>query len=291
MLKKLGRNDLCWCKSGKKYKYCHEEMDSKIAEFKRKGCIVPTRDLIKNEEQIAKIRESAKINVAVLDYVAENIKAGMSTAEIDKLVYDKTTELGGIPAPLNYEGFPKSVCISINDEVCHGIPSDDIILMDGDIVNVDCSTIYNGYFSDSSRMFMIGNVPEEMKRLVEVTKECVEIGLKEVKPYAFLGDMGEAVHNHALKNGYSVVEDIGGHGVGLKFHEEPWVSYVSRKGTEMLLVPGMMFTIEPMVNMGEPDIYIDEDNGWTVYTDDGLPSAQWEIQVLVTNDGYEVIAW
>ncbi|MBU5470270.1 methionyl aminopeptidase [Falcatimonas sp. MSJ-15] len=291
MLKKLGRNDLCWCKSGKKYKYCHEEMDSKIAEFKRKGCIVPTRDLIKNEEQIAKIRESAKINVAVLDYVAENIKAGMSTAEIDKLVYDKTTELGGIPAPLNYEGFPKSVCISINDEVCHGIPSDDIILMDGDIVNVDCSTIYNGYFSDSSRMFMIGNVPEEMKRLVEVTKECVEIGLKEVKPYAFLGDMGEAVHNHAVKNGYSVVEDIGGHGVGLKFHEEPWVSYVSRKGTEMLLVPGMMFTIEPMVNMGEPDIYIDEDNGWTVYTDDGLPSAQWEIQVLVTNDGYEVIAW
>lgn len=291
MLKKLGRNDLCWCKSGKKYKYCHEEMDSKIAEFKRKGCIVPTRDLIKNEEQIAKIRESAKINVAVLDYVAENIKAGMSTAEIDKLVYDKTTELGGIPAPLNYEGFPKSVCISINDEVCHGIPSDDIILMDGDIVNVDCSTIYNGYFSDSSRMFMIGNVPEEMKRLVEVTKECVEIGLKEVKPYAFLGDMGEAVHNHALKNGYSVVEEIGGHGVGLKFHEEPWVSYVSRKGTEMLLVPGMMFTIEPMVNMGEPDIYIDEDNGWTVYTDDGLPSAQWEIQVLVTNDGYEVIAW
>lgn len=291
MLKKLGRNDLCWCKSGKKYKYCHEEMDSKIAEFKRKGCIVPTRDLIKNEEQIAKIRESAKINVAVLDYVAENIKAGMSTAEIDKLVYDKTTELGGIPAPLNYEGFPKSVCISINDEVCHGIPSDDIILMDGDIVNVDCSTIYNGYFSDSSRMFMIGNVPEEMKRLVEVTKECVEIGLKEVKPYAFLGDMGEAVHNHAVKNGYSVVEDIGGHGVGIKFHEEPWVSYVSRKGTEMLLVPGMMFTIEPMVNMGEPDIYIDEDNGWTVYTDDGLPSAQWEIQVLVTNDGYEVIAW
>ena len=291
MLKKLGRNDLCWCKSGKKYKYCHEEMDSKIAEFKRKGCMVPTRDLIKNEEQIAKIRESAKINVAVLDYVAENIKAGMSTAEIDKLVYDKTTELGGIPAPLNYEGFPKSVCISINDEVCHGIPSDDIILMDGDIVNVDCSTIYNGYFSDSSRMFMIGNVPEEMKRLVEVTKECVEIGLKEVKPYAFLGDMGEAVHNHALKNGYSVVEDIGGHGVGLKFHEEPWVSYVSRKGTEMLLIPGMMFTIEPMVNMGEPDIYIDEDNGWTVYTDDGLPSAQWEIQVLVTNDGYEVIAW
>ena len=291
MLKKLGRNDLCWCKSGKKYKYCHEEMDSKIAEFKRKGCIVPTRDLIKNEEQIAKIRESAKINVAVLDYVAENIKAGMSTAEIDKLVYDKTTELGGIPAPLNYEGFPKSVCISINDEVCHGIPSDDIILMDGDIVNVDCSTIYYGYFSDSSRMFMIGNVPEEMKRLVEVTKECVEIGLKEVKPYAFLGDMGEAVHNHAVKNGYSVVEDIGGHGVGLKFHEEPWVSYVSRKGTEMLLVPGMMFTIEPMVNMGEPDIYIDEDNGWTVYTDDGLPSAQWEIQVLVTNDGYEVIAW
>lgn len=291
MFKKLGRNDLCWCNSGKKYKFCHEEIDSKILQYKRKGCIVPSRKLIKNEEQIKGIKESAKINVAVLDYVAANIHEGMTTAEIDKMVYDKTTELGGIPAPLNYEGFPKSVCVSINDEVCHGIPSDEIVLMNGDIVNVDCSTIYNGYFSDSSRMFMIGEVPEEMKRLVEVAKECLEVGLKEVKPFAFLGDMGEAIHNHALKNGYSIVEDIGGHGVGLEFHEEPWVSYVSKKGTEMLMVPGMMFTIEPMVNMGDPDVFVDEDNNWTVYTDDGLPSAQWEIQVLVTNDGYEIISW
>lgn len=291
MFKKLGRNDLCWCNSGKKYKFCHEEIDSKILQYKRKGCIVPSKKLIKNEEQIKGIKESAKINVAVLDYVAANIHEGMTTAEIDKMVYDKTTELGGIPAPLNYEGFPKSVCVSINDEVCHGIPSDEIVLMNGDIVNVDCSTIYNGYFSDSSRMFMIGEVPEEMKRLVEVAKECLEIGLKEVKPFAFLGDMGEAIHNHALKNGYSIVEDIGGHGVGLEFHEEPWVSYVSKKGTEMLMVPGMMFTIEPMVNMGDPDVFVDEDNNWTVYTDDGLPSAQWEIQVLVTNDGYEIISW
>lgn len=291
MFKKLGRNDLCWCNSGKKYKLCHEDIDNKILQYKRKGHIVPSRKLIKNEEQIKGIKESAKINVAVLDYVAANIREGMTTAEIDRLVYEKTTELGGIPAPLNYEGFPKSVCVSINDEVCHGIPSDEIVLMDGDIVNVDCSTIYNGYFSDSSRMFMIGNVPEDMKKLVEVAKECLEVGLKEVKPYAFLGDMGEAIHNHALKHGYSVVEDIGGHGVGLEFHEEPWVSYVTKKGTEMLMVPGMMFTIEPMVNMGEPDVFVDEDNNWTVCTEDGLPSAQWEIQVLVTNDGYEIISW
>lgn len=291
MFKKLGRNDLCWCNSGKKYKLCHEDIDNKILQYKRKGHIVPSRKLIKNEEQIKGIKESAKINIAVLDYVAANIREGMTTAEIDRLVYEKTTELGGIPAPLNYEGFPKSVCVSINDEVCHGIPSDEIVLMDGDIVNVDCSTIYNGYFSDSSRMFMIGNVPEDMKKLVEVAKECLEVGLKEVKPYAFLGDMGEAIHNHALKHGYSVVEDIGGHGVGLEFHEEPWVSYVTKKGTEMLMVPGMMFTIEPMVNMGEPDVFVDEDNNWTVCTEDGLPSAQWEIQVLVTNDGYEIISW
>ena len=268
-----------------------EHILNKMHEYQKKGYEIPDERLIKRPSHIKGIIESAKINTGVLDAVASKIHVGMSTQEIDDIVSSYTHEHSAICAPYHYEGYPKSVCTSINDEVCHGIPSDDIILMDGDIVNVDCSTIYNGYFSDSSRMFMIGNVPEEMKRLVEVTKECVEIGLKEVKPYAFLGDMGEAVHNHAVKNGYSVVEDIGGHGVALKFHEEPWVSYVSRKGTEMLLVPGMMFTIEPMVNMGEPDIYIDEDNGWTVYTDDGLPSAQWEIQVLVTNDGYEVIAW
>jgi methionyl aminopeptidase len=215
----------------------------------------------------------------------------MSTQEIDDIDYETTVSMGGIPADLHYEGYPKSVCTSINDEVCHGIPDENIILKDGDIVNVDCSTILNGYFSDSSRMFCIGEVSEEKQRLVRVTKECVEIGLQNVKPWRCLGDMGDAVHQHALKNGYTVVKEIGGHGIGLQFHEDPFVSYVSKPGTEMLMVPGMCFTIEPMVNMGTDRIYEDENNGWTIYTGDGKPSAQWEIQVLVTETGAEVLTW
>ena len=288
---KIGRNDPCWCGSGKKYKACHAAFDEKIARFAQEGHRVPTRDLIKNADQIAGIKESAKINVAVLDYIEEHIHAGMSTAEIDKIVYDMTTSMGGIPAPLNYEGYPYSVCTSVNEQVCHGFPSEDVILKEGDIVNVDCSTILNGYFSDSSRMFCIGEVSPEKKRLVEVTKECVYKGLEAVHPWGFLGDMGQAVHDHAYANGYTIVREIGGHGVGLKFYEEPWVGYHSSKGTEMLLVPGMIFTIEPMVNMGDVEIYIDDENGWEVYTEDGLPSAQWEIMVLVTEDGTEVLSW
>ena len=163
--------------------------------------------------------------------------------------------------------------------------------MEGDIINVDVSTILNGYYSDSSRMFCIGDVGKEKERLVQVTKECVERGLAQVKPWGFLGDMSQAVHEHAEKNGYSVVKEIGGHGIGLEFHEDPWVGYIGRTGTGMVMAPGLMFTIEPMVNMGTSDIFIDEDDGWTVYTEDGLPSAQWEIMVLVTENGPEVLAW
>ena len=290
-MEKPGRNDPCWCGSGKKYKKCHIDFDEKIEEFEVAGHIVPSHEILKNAEQIEKIKESAKINIAVLDYVAEHIKAGISTAEIDKWVYDITTKMGGVPAPLNFEGFPKSVCTSINNEVCHGIPSEDVIIKDGDIINVDVSTNLNGYFSDSSRMFCIGNVSEENRKLVEETKNAVYEGLKQVKPWGFLGDMGQAVNDYVKSKGYSVVREVGGHGIGLEFHEDPWVSFVSKKGTEMLMVPGMIFTIEPMVNMGKPDIYIDDDNDWEVYTEDGLPSAQWEIMVLVTEDGHEVLCW
>ena len=288
---KIGRNDPCWCGSGRKYKQCHEAFDRKMEHYAHLGHIVPTHDMLKTPEQIAGIKESAKINVAVLDDIAEHIHVGMSTEEIDQRVYQLTKEMGGIPAPLNYEGFPKSVCTSINDQVCHGIPSKDVILQDGDIINVDVSTIYNGYFSDSSRMFCLGNVSEENRKLVQVTKECVELGLAEVKPWGFLGDVGAAICEHAHANGYTVVREIGGHGVGVECHEEPWVGYNTKRGEEMLLVPGLMFTIEPMVNMGTQQIYTDQENGWEVYTMDGKPSAQWEYQVLVTENGAEVIAW
>lgn len=291
MTDKLNRNDSCWCGSGKKYKACHMNFDERLAELERQGHIVPPRRIIKTQEQIEKIKESCKINIAVLDYVAEHIKEGMTTEEIDQLVYNKTVELGGIPAPLGYQGFPKSVCTSLNDEVCHGIPDAGRVLQDGDIINVDVSTILDGYFSDSSRMFCIGNVSEENRKLVRVAKECLEKGLEQVKPWGFLGDVGEAINNHAKAHGYSVVEEIGGHGVGLEFHEEPFVCHVAPAGTEMVMVPGMIFTIEPMVNAGSPEFFTDEENGWTVYTDDGEMSAQWEYMVLVTEDGYELLSY
>lgn len=286
----IGRNDKCWCKSGLKYKRCHLEFDEKLESLKLKGFEVPSQDMIKNKEQINGIRESAKINNAVLDHVAENIKEGMSTEEIDKLVYDYTISRGAIPAPLNFEGFPKSVCTSINEEICHGIPSKDIILKSGDIVNVDVSTIFNGYYSDASRMFMIGDVSSKAKKLVEVSKECLIKGVEAVKPWGFLGDIGAAVQEHAEKNGYSVVRDFGGHGVGIQFHEEPFVPHVGKKGEGVVLAPGMIFTIEPMINEGSPELFVDEENDWTAITEDGLLSSQWEYTILVTDDGIEILA-
>ena len=291
MFKKLKDNAPCWCRSGRLYGECHKNFDARLAVLKAAKKKIPPKKIIKNEEQIQGIRESSRINIAVLDYVAENIREGMTTEEINTMVHQKTLEMGGIPAPLNYEGFPKSVCTSIGSQVCHGIPSTEDVLENGDIINVDVSTIYNGYFSDSSRMFLIGEVHPEVKRLVEVTKESINVGLREVKPWNPIGNVGAAINEFARKNGYSVVREIGGHGVGLEFHEEPYVSFVSNWNTGMIMAPGMVFTIEPMINMGEPDIFIDEDNDWTVYTDDGMPSAQWEVTVLVTEDGYEILTY
>ena len=266
-----------------------DKLDVKLWTLAAKGQIVPDRSLLKTPEQIKAIQESADLNTAVLDHVAAHIREGMSTEEIDRLVYDYTTQHGGIPAPLNYQGFPKSVCTSVNNVVCHGIPDENEILKEGDIINVDVSTILNGYYSDASRMFTIGQISPEAEKIVRVTKECVELGLKAAKPWGHLGDIAYAISTHARKNGFSVVEDIGGHGIGLEFHEDPYVSYVTPKGSEMVLVPGMMFTIEPMINEGSPEFYIDEENGWTVYTiDDGL-SAQIEYMVLITETGVEVM--
>ncbi|MBB6631067.1 methionyl aminopeptidase [Clostridium algidicarnis] len=286
----LDRNSKCWCGSGLKYKRCHLDFDERLSSLELEGYEVPTRDMIKNAKEIEAIKKSAAINDAILDLVAENIKEGMSTEEIDKLVYDYTISKGAVPAPLNFEGFPKSVCTSINEEVCHGIPSKDIILKNGDIINVDVSTIFNGYYSDASRMFMIGDVSDEARKLVKVSKECLEKGIEAVKPWGFLGDIGEAIQTHAENNGFSVVKDFGGHGVGIEFHEEPFVYHYGVKGQGMILVPGMMFTIEPMINAGDYKLFIDEDNDWTAITKDGSLSSQWENMILVTEDGIEIIA-
>lgn len=267
------------------------ELDKKVLYFQEKGHLVPSRKLIKTPEQIEGIRKSGIINTGVLDLVAREIHAGMSTAEIDKLVYDYTVSHGAIPAPLNYEGFPKSVCTSINEVVCHGIPSEEEILEEGDIINVDVSTILGGYYSDASRMFIIGETTPEKKKLVDVAKECLEIGMQAARPFGFVGDIGHAIEKHAKKNGFSVVRDLCGHGVGLEFHEEPDVEHFGRKGTGMLLVPGMVFTIEPMINMGTYEVFVDEEDGWTVVTEDELPSAQWEHTFLMTENGLEILTY
>lgn len=265
------------------------ELDKKILSYQNKGILVPRRDMIKTPEQIEGIRRSGAVNTGVLDLVEQEIHAGMTTADIDKLVYDYTVSHGAIPAPLNYEGFPKSVCTSVNEVVCHGIPSEFEVLQEGDIINVDVSTILDGYYSDASRMFIIGQTTPEKEKLVRVTKECLEIGSQAARPWGFLGEVGKAIEHHAKRNGFSVVRDLCGHGVGLEFHEDPEVNHYNTHERGMLLVPGMVFTIEPMINMGTWRVFIDEEDGWTVVTEDELPSAQWEHTFLVTEEGLEVL--
>ena len=267
------------------------DLDRKILAFQEEGFLVPSRKLIKTPEQIEGIRRSGVVNTGVLDLVAQEIHAGMTTLEIDEMVYDYTVSHGAIPAPLNYEGFPKSVCTSINEVVCHGIPNEFDVLEEGDIINVDVSTILDGYYSDASRMFVIGQTTPEKQKLVDVARECLEIGMKTARPFGFVGDIGNAIEKHARKNGFSIVRDLCGHGVGLEFHEEPDVEHFGRKGTGMLLVPGMVFTIEPMVNMGDWRVFVDEEDGWTVVTEDELPSAQWEHTFLMTENGLEILTY
>lgn len=286
-MKKLSRNDACWCGSGKKYKNCHLPIDQKISVLETEGLIAPPRNIIRTPEQIEGIRKSSKVTKMVLDKVGENIKAGMTTDEINTLVHNYTLELGAIPATLNYMGYPKSVCVSINEVVCHGIPSDRV-LKNGDIVNVDVTSILDGYYGDASRMYIIGDASEEAIRLVKTAKECLELGIKQVKPFASVGDIGYAIQKHAESKGYSVVREYGGHGVGVEFHEEPFVDHCGVKHTGMILLPGMTFTIEPMINEGTFRCKVLNDD-WTAVTADGKLTAQWEHTILVTEDGVEIL--
>lgn len=267
------------------------EMDKIIMAWENRGKLVPTRSLIKTPEQIEGIRRAGVLNTAVLDHVAEHIHEGMTTEEINTLVHQFTIEHGGIPAPLNYEGFPKSVCTSINEVVCHGIPSEDEWLEEGDIINVDVTTILDGYYADASRMFVIGKTTPQKQKLVDVAKECLQIGIDACHPYCFVGDIGNAIAKHAHQNGFTVVRDLCGHGVGNAFHEDPDIVHYGKKGSGMLLVPGMVFTIEPMVNMGDWRVFVDEDDDWTVVTEDELPSAQWEHTLLLTEEGVEILTY
>ena len=285
---KIGRNDRCWCGSGKKYKSCHEKSDeANMAEFAAKGYPIPDRSLILEPGQIDGIRKSARVSVAIMDALEDFIKEGVTTNEIDALVSKMTAEAGAIPTPLNYCGFPKSCCTSINDVVCHGIP-DDTRLKNGDIINVDVTTILDGYYSDMSRMYTIGDISDEAAKLIERTKEMMFAGIDVIKPYMPVAEIGNTIHDIADKYGYGVVRALCGHGVGLKFHSEPTVNHYRSKAKSMILVPGMVLTVEPMINAGTWDVEVLEDE-WTVVTRDGSLSAQWEHTVVVTETGVEIL--
>ncbi len=282
-------NKPCFCKSGKTYGNCHKPLFDKLNEYKREGYPTPSRKLILNDTDIQKIRDAGKINIAILDELSTLLKVGMSTEAINTFVHNKTLEMGGVPATLGYNGYPKSCCTSINNVVCHGIPSKDEILKDGDIVNVDITSILDGYFADSSRTYLVGNVSDEDKKLVDITKECLELGLSAVKPFRPINDIAIAIESYANKNGYSVVYDLSGHGIGKSFHEDPTICHYTRDEKTMIMAPGMVFTIEPMINKGDADVDFNEEDGWTVTTCDGEKSAQFEHTLVVTETGYEVL--
>lgn len=281
----------CWCNSGKTYQECHKNFDEILAKKMEEGYLIPPHSMIKNETQIKGIIEASKLNNGLLDLISEKIHAGMTTEEIDKMAENYLKMHGATSADYHYEGFPKHLCTSINDVVCHGIPSNYQELKEGDIVNVDTTLEFNGYYADASRMYEIGKVSDKAHKLVRVTKECLEKGIESIKPYqSTLNDIGLAIEKHAHKNGYSVVEEYCGHGVGLSMHEDPFVLHYSIKNKTYLLVPGMVFTIEPMINEGSKHIYLDFKDHWTVRTMDYKLSAQWENTMVVTEDGVLILS-
>lgn len=245
--------------------------------------------IIKTEKQIEGVRKSSIMAGEVLLYIGNFVKEGVSTGYLDQLIHNYIVERGGIPATMNYNGFPKSCCISLNDIICHGIPAEDIILHNGDILNIDVTTIVDGYFGDTSKMFTVGQVTETAQKLVNATKHCLDLGIQQVRPGNYLGNIGYAISRYAIAQGYTVVYEYCGHGVGIEFHEDPQVDHAARKNSGPLLKPGMIFTIEPMINEGKPRVKVDELDGWTARTVDKKLSAQFEHTILVTKSGYEVL--
>lgn len=245
--------------------------------------------IIKTVEQIEGIRKSSKLAGEVLHYISDFVKEGVSTYYLDQLIHNYIIDHKAIPATMNYNGFPKSCCISPNDVICHGIPSEDVILKEGDIINIDITTILNGYFGDTSKMFIVGQTSEAALKLVNATKHCLDLGIQQVRPGNHFGNIGYAISRYAIAQGFTVVYEYCGHGVGIAFHEEPQVDHAARKNSGPKMKPGMIFTIEPMINEGKPRVKVDESDGWTARTVDQKLSAQFEHTILVTNTGYEVL--
>jgi len=288
----LGRNDPCWCGSGQKWKKCHspalppeqtQKQNIKHEYFQKHKII------IKDEKQIAAIREACRLASSILDSTCAHAKAGVTTEELNKIAYKLHQAAGAIPGPLNYghPPFPKSICTSLNEVICHGIP-DNTVLQNGDILNIDVTCILNGYYGDCSRMVTIGEINLEKQLVVDVSYECLMKSIAILKPGISLSNIGEVIESHALSKSCSVVHQFVGHGIGIHFHENPQVPH-NRNNQTLLLVPGMTFTIEPMINAGLSEAVIDPIDKWTARTKDNRASAQWEHTVLITENGHEVL--
>ncbi|MBW1782709.1 MAG: type I methionyl aminopeptidase [Deltaproteobacteria bacterium] len=283
---KVRRNDPCPCGSGLKYKKCcllKETLGDAAAH--KDLYFQKYRIRLKEAQEIEGIRKAGVLALDTLDLVAAHLRPGITTDDINTLVHEFTTKKGAIPAPLHYRGFPKSVCVSVNEVICHGIP-DGRVLKDGDIVNVDVTPILNGYYADTNKTFFVGTPGPDAKKIVGVARECLKRGMSAVRSGKTVGDIGWAIQNYAEGQGCSVVREFVGHGVGLEFHEPPQVPHYGEKGEGIILVPGMVFTIEPMINLGKKDLRILDDN-WTAVTQDGSLSAQFEQTILVTETGVE----
>ena len=284
-LAKVGRNDPCPCGSGLKFKKCclgkSLPPDGDIEDlYHRKYGI-----RLKKEPDIESLRRAGRLVVQTLDLVESIIRPGLVTEEINTLVHEFTIKNGAIPAPLNYRGFPKSVCVSVNEVICHGIPGERI-LNDGDIVNVDITSILNGYYADANKTYFVGTPGPDARNIVSIARECLRRGMAAVKPGSTLGDIGWAIQTYAEAQGCSVVREFVGHGVGFGFHEAPQVPHFGQPGAGLTLIPGMVFTVEPMINLGKKELKVLDDN-WTAVTKDGSLSAQFEQTILVTPDGFE----
>lgn len=245
--------------------------------------------IIKTPEQIEGIRKSSKLAGQTLEYIAQFVKEGVSTEFLNAKIDEYVREHGAIPATLGYGGYPKSCCISLNEVVCHGIPSENTVLKNGDILNIDVTTILNGYYGDTSKMFTVGEVSPVALDLIEVTRHGLQLGIQQVKPGNVFGNIGHAISKYVKAQGYSVVYEYCGHGVGIDFHEEPQIDHTSRRNTGSVMQAGMIFTIEPMINEGRPGTIVDKNDKWTARTVDNKLSAQFEHTILVTSTGYEVL--
>jgi len=282
---KVGRNDACPCGSGLKYKKCCLGRSTSEPENLKASYAKKYRIRLKQASDIEGIREAGRLVLDTLDLVESEIKPGITADEINTLVHEYTIKHGAIPAPLNYRGFPKSVCVSINEVICHGIPGEQV-LKDGDIVNVDITSILNGYYADASKTFFVGTPGSKARKIVRVAKKCLGLGMSMVKPGNTIGDIGWAIQKHAESQGCSVVREFVGHGVGFDFHEPPQIPHFGRRGEGIRLIPGMVFTIEPMINLGKKELVILKDK-WTAVTKDHSLSAQFEQTILVTDHGFE----